>query len=156
MRYSPRPIEDYGRTIQGKFVGPSTSHVLKDDAERWNLAFLSFDYDARPVPHDSQFTSLVLKTVATQLDTGLVDPTERNPMMVRSLLKLPAPQFVKVIEFHSLLTQLPLYKALGNAWLTTIKERSWLCSAYVDEPGVDDVESVADAARLLGLIAARR
>ena len=155
MRYSPKPIEDYGRTIDGKFIGPSTSHVLKGDAERWNLAFLSFDYAARPVPPDAQFTSLVLKTVATRLDTGEIDVTERK-VLVRSLLRMPAPQFVKVIEHHSILPQLPLFKAMGSAWLATIRARSRICATYDDEPGVDDVESVADAARLLSLISARR
>lgn len=157
MRYSPRPIEDYGRTIGGKFIGPRTSVLLKDEVERWNLAFLSFDYDARPVPQNPQFTSLVVKTVATRLDTGELDYNADGPMMVRSLLKLPAPQFVKVIEVHSILAQLPLYKALGNAWLATIKERSWLCSTADD--GVDpdaDPRAVAEAQKLFTALMSRR
>ncbi|VTU31913.1 hypothetical protein H4CHR_02904 [Variovorax sp. PBS-H4] len=159
MRYSPRPIEDYGRIAHGKdgpqFVGPRNSVFLSKDVECWNLAFLSFDYDARPTPANPQFTSLVVKTVATRLDTGEIDYHGAGSMSVRSLLKLPAPQFVKVIEVHSILRQLPLYKALGNRWLATIKERSWKCATYED--GVDDdVESVAQAQALLASIASRR
>ncbi|MBT2325526.1 hypothetical protein J7E62_24640 [Variovorax paradoxus] len=154
MRYSPRPIEDYGRVIRGKFIGPRTSLLIKEDAERWNLAFLSFDYDARPVPQNPQFTSLVVKTVATRLDTGAIDYNARGPLIVRSLLKLPAPQFVKVIEFHSILTQLPLYRALGNSWLTTIKERSYLC-ATAGSDVEDDVESLAMAQQVLAAIIAK-
>jgi hypothetical protein len=158
MRYSPKPIEKYGRFIEGKFIGPSVSHLLRDDPERWNLAFLSFDYDSRPVPHNPQLTSLVLKTVATRLDTGALDLTEQlgAPLLVRSLLKMPAPQFVKVVEHSAILGQLPLYKALGNRWLTTIKERSWICANYVDESDNGDVESLEDATRFLAAIAARR
>jgi hypothetical protein len=163
MRYSPKPIEKYGRFVTDAsgnqvFVGPSTSLLLKNDPERWNLAFLSYDYDARPVPPNNQFTSLVLKTVVTRLDTGALDLTESlsAPLLVRSLLRMPAPQFVKVIEYSAILTQLPLYKALGNQWLSTIKERSWLCSAYVEDEDELTVESMGDAMRVLAAIAARK
>ncbi len=156
MRYSPKPIEDYGRTINGEFVGPSTSRLLAEDPERWNLAFLSFDYDARPVPRDPQFTSLILKTVATRVDTGEFDVGERNkPLLVRALLQMPAPQFVKVIEFHSILTQLPIYRAQGAGWLATIKARSWICGTF-DEDEVSDPESLDQAQQLLSAIAKRK
>ena len=157
MRYSPRPIEDYGRVVGGKFIGPRTSLLLREEVERWNLAFLSFDYDARPVPQNPQFTSLVVKTVATRLDTGEIDYNASGPMLVRSLLKLPAPQFVKVIEVHSILAQLPLYKALGDAWLATIKERSWLCSTSDDGPELEaDPRAVAEAQKLFAALMSRR
>lgn len=156
MRYSPKPIEDYGRFIRGEFVGPSASRLLSGDPERWNLAFLSFDYDARPVPADPQFTSLILKTVGTRLDTGAFDAIERNkPVLVRGLLQMPAPQFVRVIEFHPLLKQLPIYQARGDEWLATIKARSWLCGTH-DSDEVDDPESLEQAQQLLAAISQRK
>lgn len=158
MRYSPKPIEHYGRVHNGQHVGPAASSLLKDDVERWNLAFLSHDYDRERVPRDPMFTQLVAKTVSSRVDTGKLDILETLPTMsVRSLLRLPAPQFVRIMEHSPVLSQMPLYQARGDSWLTTIRERSWLCATHLDQaPDNVNVESLDDARRLLAAIAARR
>lgn len=160
MRYSPQPIEAYDRVIQGKTCGPSQSYFLKDDLEAWNLAFLSFDYAKRPVHTDHQFTVMVVKSLNTRVDTGAMDLLGRIPenLTIRSLLKAPAPQFIKVLQARNLYQKLPLYKAYGQPWLDTMGARSWLCATYVEE-GEDayaDIESTATAEEILRSIAQRR
>lgn len=151
MRYSPKPIEHYGRTIAGKFIGPAMMMMLMDDPEAWNLAYLSFDFEKRPVHTNAQFTVLISRTLATRLDTGVVDHSGKVPdkVLVRHLLRAPAPFFVEAMAKHPLLTQLPLYRALGPAWWLTVCERSRHAAAYVDEPGVDNVSSLDEAVQLL-------
>ena len=134
MRYSPKPIEQYGRTIEGKFYGPSESLLIHGDEAAWNLAYLSFDYESRPVSPDSQFTTLVHRTLA-------VGP-------IRAWLAKPAPQFVQLIEAYPQTKDLALFKAYGIDWLQTIDERSRKAATYTDEPS-DVVGDTAQAAQLL-------
>lgn len=160
MRYSPRPIEEYSRKIDGKVYGPHTSEFLGRDSEAWNMAFLSYTYEKRPVHPDPQFTILVVNTVKTRLDTGELDRVDRLPahLTVRSLLKMPAPQLVKVLHKEGLYQRLPMFKAYGQSWLDTIEKRSWLCSTYAED-GADPyeaIESTATAEEILRKIANRK
>lgn len=157
MRYSPRPIESYGWSIDGTFQGPSKSILLRDDPDRWNLAFLSFDYDAYARPKDLLFVSLVTKTVATSLSDGGDDLAGRRPgPHVRDLLNKPAPQFVKLISESPFLDRLPLYRAYGKEWIRTMEERSWICEVETDETRETECCGVAHAYDVLTRFRARR
>lgn len=153
MRYSPRPIESYDRVIKGGSYGPHNSAFLNYDLEAWNLAFLSYDYDARPTHPDPQFTILAIRTVNTVLNTGALDLLGLLPasMTVRSLLRMPAPQAVKVLLEKSLFQRLPLYKAYGQTWLDTIQKRSWICRTQIQdkEAQLEDIESTAEVREIL-------
>ena len=160
MRYSPRPIEEYSRTIKGTVCGPETSVFLKDDVEAWNLAFLSYDYAKRPTHADAKFSSHITYSMRTSLATGELDLVGRLPqtMTIRSLLMMPAPQFVKVLNHRNLYQQLPMFKQYGKAWLDLIEKRSWLCSTYVEGGGdqFEDLHSTDQAAEILRKIAYRK
>lgn len=135
MRYSPKPIEQYGRTIEGKFYGPSESLLIHGDDAAWNLAYLSFDYESRPVSPDSNFTTLVHRTLGM------------GP--IRQWLANPAPQFVALVGEYDGLSQLPLFKAYGHEWIVTMDKRSRKAATHVGQPD-DDVDDTEQAAKLLG------
>lgn len=158
LRYSPKPIEAYSVPhLQG---GPAFAEFLRNDAEAWNLAFLSHPYELRAEHPDPQFTILVRRTVNTVLASGSVDIVGKLPayLLVRGLLRRPADEFVREIaaaralaagEDRPLLEMLPLYVAYGDDWVNSILSRAAKClrapvaSEY--EPG-DDVPHVNDAA----------
>ena len=158
MRYSPKPIAAYTSSVEGKPYGPADSKFIGQDQAGWNLAFLSFNFDARCIHPDSQFTTLVRRSVVTRLDDGKLDMLGAAPdsELVRSLLlTLTAPQFVKKIQGSALLKYLPLYKAYGETWMKTIEQRSWLCATYEDD--IDDTVGSLDAAQaVLTAISAKR
>lgn len=125
-RYSPKPRSDYRRDTPRVSIGPAASSMLDTD-EAWNLAWLSFDYDKSLQHPDTSFTVHVRATCQMQLNGGGEDVGRMLPRseLVASLLLLPAPRFVYLIEQHPVLPTLPLYLAYGDEWLETIRERSW-------------------------------
>lgn len=127
LRYSPKPIEDYTKVLADKPYGPAHSKLL-DTQEAWNLAFLSHDYVTEFQHKDPMFTTHVRRTLQTRLDgSGLGighDPTT----LVGSLLSLPAPRFVYLLRGQpKLLATLPLFVNYGEAWLSKLAQREWLC-----------------------------
>jgi hypothetical protein len=130
IRYSPRPLSDYKVGAQGSFIGPATSTLL-NTAGAWNLAYLSHDYDKVLMHPDPQFTVNVRRTAQMRLDGSGIDLAGSAPLskLVGSLLMLPAPRFVYLINQHPIMAQLPLFMIYGQSWLKTIEERSHLCQA---------------------------
>jgi hypothetical protein len=143
IRYSPRPLADYVSKGSPRY-GPATSSLLKTVGS-WNLAYLSFDYELSLQPLDPHFTVHVRKTCQTLLDGSGLDIVGQHPpsAVVESLLLLPAPRFVHLIQQHPILPQVPMYLAYGDKWLETITARSHVCQTHEDPP--DNVEDLAAA-----------
>lgn len=149
IRYSLKPIDDYTRAMRGGIrVGPAQSSMLRTP-ETWNLAYLSFDFETGPLHPDPEFTINVRRTVQARLDgsgpdlSGTEDPTR----LVQSLLRLPAPRFVYLIERHPVLKSLPMYVAYGQSWLDTMNTMSRRCLA--EELPPDNVVDFSQAKALL-------
>lgn len=134
IRYSPKPKEEYKASLRGSEYGVAT-YSLIDTPEMWNLAYLSYDFDAQVLHKDPYFSTHVRRTCQTRLDCTGLDLTGSSPArgMVSYLLRLPAPRFVHLIENHPVLPTLPLFTAYGAGWLNTIKDRAKLCQ-YEDTP----------------------
>lgn len=154
IRYSPRPLSDYRPPPGTSLYGPSTSAMLRTPGA-WNLAYLSWDYDKCLDPDDHKFTVHVRRTCQMKLDGSGLDLAGTEPLnkLVESLLLLPAPRFVHLIEQHAILPSLPIYVAYGSTWLDTIKARSHLCQTYDDPP--DNVVDFAAAKSLIDKIRSR-
>lgn len=137
MRYSPKPIDQYGIKANGRWIGPSDSKLLRGDVEAWNLAFLSHPFEFKAFHPDPRFVVNVSATVRTRLDDGSVGPihTGFDPRpdapTVRSLLMRPAEVFVRyVLDDADLRETLPLFRIYGATWLTLIQERAPLCGEH--------------------------
>ena len=148
MRYSPRPLADYVSKGTRVAYGPATSSLLTTPAN-WNLAYISFDFEAALMHPDPNFTTHVRSSCMTRLIGGELDLAGKyaNWQLVGSLLEMPAPQFVNVFSKHPVLPSLPLYQAYGEDWLDTITKRSRLCQA--DHVPDDDVRDVSQAMQAL-------
>lgn len=152
VRYSDRPLSAYVGKIGTVEYGPATSSLL-DTAQAWNLAFLSFDFDAHLHHPDPQFTTLVRRTLQTKLDGSGCDLIIGSPFQgaVGSWLALPAPRFSYLVKQHRVLVDLPLYQTYGHQWLKTIEERSRICNAEAI-PQNDDVSDLTAARQFLSQI----
>ena len=126
-RYSPYPKEYYTR-----------HSALLETPALWNLAFLSFDYALRKLHVDPNFEVHVRRTGQTRMSNGELDLCNLQGDTVSQLLHLPAPQFVKLITAHSVLTKLPLFRAYGQTWVETMLTRSRIC--HVDLEPDDNIE----------------
>ena len=141
IRYSMKPMESY--LDAGGRSRPSARSPLMDTPERWNLAYLSHDYEKRAWHKDPMFAVHIRRCTQTLLDgTGLdLCGMQDADHLVGGLLRLPAPRFVYLIRRHPVLAQLPLYVAYGEAWLDLIELRSRKC---VIEDGLDGNEMLDD------------
>lgn len=127
IRYSPRPRDQYVRKVGGALMGPATSRLL-DKNEIWNLAYLSFNYEAHLEHPDPLFTTHVRRTAQARLDGSGAAPHECPTKLVMSMLTLPAPRFTYLLLRNKpLLESLPLFKVYGTVWLANIVERDKLC-----------------------------
>lgn len=126
MRYSPKPMEEYG-----------ASKAMLDTPERWNLAYLSHDYDSIRYPKDPHFAVHVRRTSQTRLDGGGLDVVGsiHPDLLVGSLLRETAPRAVYRLQRLKIFEQLPLYAAYGKPWVAAIVARSRQC--WYDEQGLD-------------------
>lgn len=155
MRYSAKPIEDYGRIVDGEFCGPSTLPALKHDLEAWNLAYLSFNFDAKPVCPFPEFGYLVAKTMRTDLTTGITHPAGvplPRQLTVRPFLRQRPREFVSTMLVHPMVRKLPLYKGFGEDWIKVIFERSWIGGEVADD-GLEDEAGLLEMRRLLDRLA---
>lgn len=140
-------MESYLYTLGRGSLGPVRPALL-DTPERWNLAYLSHDYEKKVWHKDPMFAVHVRRSTQTLLDgtgldlCGMHDADHR----VEGLLRLPAPRFVYLIRHHPVLAQLPLYLAYGEAWLDLIELRSRKC---VIEDGLDSDETLDDDPEVL-------
>lgn len=126
MRYSPKPMEAY-----------KVSTALLDTPERWNLAYLSHDYDKQPHHKDPQFAVNVRRTTQMRLDGKGLDLVGEFPLsqLVGSLFILPAPRAVhRLLAFESGVP-LPMFQAYGNKWVDTMMTRSKQC--WYDDQGLE-------------------
>jgi hypothetical protein len=94
----------------------------------------------------------VRRTTQTLLDGSGVDLTEAIPLSgrVASLLRVPAPRFVFLIQKFTHLKSLPMYAAYGEEWLATIEERSHICC--VDDWEPETIADLSQANSVLALI----
>ena len=141
IRYSMKPMESYLNTPgrSGAYACPP----LLDTPERWNLAYLSHDYEKTVWHKDPMFAVHVRRSTQTLLDGSGLDLCGMHDAryLVEGLLRLPAPRFVYLIRRHPVLAQLPLYVAYGEAWLDLIEHRSRKC---LIEDGLDGDEMLGD------------
>lgn len=135
IRYSPQPISFY------KKLGSAVPGTPTDGAG-WNLAFLSWPYELGQ-PHPSAYPEFFVQlrhTLRVKLDASGVEfgDDSGGSKTIADLLTLPAPRAALLItEFvkkYSGTAHVSLYKAYGDAWLTTISERAKLCQAPDDAP----------------------
>ena len=151
MRYSAKPIEGYGRTVDGRFLGPSNLPALKLDLEAWNLAYLSFNFDAKPVCPFPEFGHLVARTLRTDLTTGvshLAGVHLPRHLTMRPFLRQPPREFVTTMLAHPNVRLLPLYKGFGEDWLRVMFERSWIGGEVADDE-LEEEAGLLEMRRLL-------
>lgn len=119
-RYSPEPIGSYRFASLYKF--------LVEDPAAWDLAYLSWDFEAARKPPDANFSVSVRRTLQFDLVAGKLDLTGEAPPShtIRGLLQHPPPRAVKLITEHPKLRELQLFKAYGTIWLETLLKRSHL------------------------------
>lgn len=149
VRYSPHPIGSYSPVDEGVVTGPAASAFLRQDAEAWNLAFLSHPYEDEGDPSDPHFTVNIRRTLQYILTSGSIDLANvmDSRRCLRHWLQYPAPQAVKLIlDLGGRLVKLPMYRAYGPSWVETIQRRSWACIPAEDE---GDVLDLGDANSLL-------
>lgn len=158
-RYSPQPIENYGRRLTVQRVGapdtyveagPHRSPLLAEDGEAWNLAFLSFPYEEGLYPADPNFAVNVRRTLQVDVATGALDITETQPgLRIRLFLRYPPLRAVRLIcglQPH-VLRNLPMLSAYGDGWLNTITRRASMLTSAADPD--EPVNDLSDAARYL-------
>ena len=137
--------------VDGVFRGPSTLPYLARDLEAWNLAYLSFNFDAKPVCPFPEFGPLVARTMRTDLTTGLSHPPGVHlprHLTLRPLLRQPPREFASSLLEHPAVRQLPLYRGFGEDWLRVVFERSWIGGEVADE-GLEEEASALEMRRLL-------
>jgi len=117
-RYSPEPIGSYRFAQLFRF--------LVEDPVAWDLAYLSWDFEAAEAPPDANFSTHVRRTLQYSLATGRLDLTGETPPShtVRGMLRHPAPRAVKLLIEHRLVRELPLFQAYGPDWLRILEVRS--------------------------------
>ena len=132
IQYSPRPRSSYVASIGERSYGPAISTLLTTP-DRWNLAYLSWDYDKVLQHPDPNFTVLVHKTCQMALKDvaqpceGGVCPLKGTHGSVGSLFLRPAPQAVKLLTERVRFQALPLFRAYGKKWIRTLETRARVC-----------------------------
>ena len=139
-RYSPRPREAYGTVTYGVALGPNASPLL-DTPQAWNLAYLTYDFEANPVHPDVGFSTLVRRSTQVRLADGTLGLADELKELTGSWLLLPAPRFVYLIRNFKFLSEVPLYQVYGQAWLDNIEARGRLCQAGFGQPDALDCDS---------------
>ena len=135
LRYSPKPRSEYGRLVNGNRYGPSESKLL-ELPEVWNLAYLSFPYERLTDHHDPLFTTHVRRSTQMRLDGSGLGLAEDPTTLVGSLLNLPAPRFLYLLEQSPALRYLPMFLNYGQEWLDSARTRARFCEwgAPPDDP----------------------
>ena len=118
-RYSPKPISSYNMS--------AGSNLLTSDVAAWNLAYLSWDMENKPMWPDPFFSTHVRRTIQFVIADGVSDVTGQTPdnMSVRGYFLKPAPQAVALVQRMAHFKALPMYKHYGEVWRKTIIERSY-------------------------------
>lgn len=126
MRYSPKPMQDYGQ-----------ASAVIDTAERWNLAYLSHPFETHQLHKDPHFSVHVRRTSQTRLDGGGLDLLGTCPpeLLVEGFFRLPAPRAVYLLQNSRVLEWTPLWAAYGKPWLHTMQARAKGC--WYDERGLE-------------------
>lgn len=138
-RFSPEPI--------GAYKYASMFKLLAQDEVTWNLAYLSWDFEAKKGIPDAHFSVHCHRTLQFIFDTGELDLVGAisDKYKVRGLMTCPSPQAVRLIANLSRVKELPLYRAYGHSWLDTLLARSRLYREPVDAEFDFEVKSLAQA-----------
>lgn len=142
-RYSPEPIGSYRFAPLYKF--------LTDDPVAWDLAYLSWDFEACKEPPDAQFSTVVRRTLQFVTASGRIDLANTQPpnLTVRGLMRHPAPRAVKLILDLHRLPELPLFQAYSTRWLDTFQTRSHLYREPHDKDFDFDVNVLTQATEVI-------
>jgi hypothetical protein len=162
LRYSEKPIDAYGLQGDGAHQGPATLDLLKCDLEAWNLAYLSFDFEATPGIPPPEFMHLLARTLRMDLQTGTVHgPGTRlmREVTIRPLLERGPRAFANQLLAHPRVRQMPLYQGFGERWLTLVFERACIARevppAEMPQSG-PELNAVEQARRILDFLIAER
>ncbi len=138
-RYSPEPVEAYKHASMFKFFAV--------DEATWNLAYLSWDFEAKRDMPDPHLSVHCLRTLQFVVETGEIDLTDSLPekCKVRGLMSCPAPQAVHRLTNLSRVKELPLFRAYGQKWLDTMVARSRLYREPDDAEFDFEIKNVAQA-----------
>lgn len=142
-RYSPKPISAYGMS--------AGSNLLTSDVAAWNLAYLSWDMENRPMWPDPNFSTRVRRTIQFVVADGVSDVTGMTPddESVRGYFLMPAPRAVHLVQQMLHFKELPMYKAYGEAWRKMMVERSYLFRDPHEYPEVTVTQATLDLIRRL-------
>lgn len=142
-RYSPKPISDYGMS--------AGSNLLSSDISAWNLAYLSWDMENKPMWPDPHFSTHVRRTIQFVIAEGRSDVTGQTPddESVRGYFLLPAPRAVHLVQRMVHFKNLPMYKNYGEVWRQTIIERSYRYRDNHEYPEVKITSATRDLIRRL-------
>lgn len=145
QRYSPEPLAAYKHAAMFKF--------LVEDPQAWDLAYLSWPFESGMLP-DPHFGVNCRRTLQFVMGTGKLDIASQLPtsLTLRSLMKGPAPQAVKLILSLKRLKETPMYLAYGEPWAETLMKRSRLYREPYDAEYDFEVKSVANAAEVIAKV----
>lgn len=126
MRYSPKPMQDYGQ-----------ASAVIDTAERWNLAYLSHPFETNQFHKDPHFSVHVRRTSQTRLDGGGLDLLGTHPpeLLVGGLFRETAPRAVHLLHGSGVMKTVPMWAAYGPQWLHTMQSRAKGC--WYDGQGLE-------------------
>jgi hypothetical protein len=143
IRYSPEPI--------GAYKIASMFKLLADDETAWNLAYLSWDFEATRGYPDAHFSVHCHRTLQFIVETGEFDliAAVPNKYKVRGLMSCPPPQAAYRIANLSRMKELPLFRAYGQTWLDTLYARSRLYRELHDVEFDFEIKSLAQALNVI-------
>ncbi|CAN7774652.1 hypothetical protein LJR290_007721 [Variovorax sp. LjRoot290] len=121
------------------------------------MAYLSFNFDAKPVCPFPEFGHLVARTMRTDLTTGIAHPAGVHlprHLTMRPFLRQPPREFVSTMLSHPNVRMLPLYKGFGEVWLKVMFERSWIGGEVADD-GLEEEAGLLEMRRLLDRVAGK-
>ena len=142
-RYSPKPISAYSMS--------AGSTLLNSDVAAWNLAYLSWDMENKPMWPDPHFSTHVRRTIQFVIRDGYSDVTGQTPdsESVRGYFLLPAPRAAHLVQRMVHFKDLPMYKNYGEVWRRTMIERSYLFRDPHEYPEVTIAQTTLDLIKRL-------
>jgi len=129
---------------------PSRSSILSCDEAAWNLCYLSFDWDTQTYHKDPEFSVNILRTLQFIVASGEIDLARECPQRtVRVFMEGTPHAAVKKITAMERMLELPMVRAYGTGWLTTIAERSALWREPYDDAFDTEVTDFTQALQVL-------
>jgi hypothetical protein len=142
-RYSSEPI--------GAYKHASMFKLLVEDEVTWNLAYLSWDFEAKKGIPDAHFSVHCHRTLQFVVETGEFDliAAVPNKYKVRGLMSCLPPQAAYRIANLSRVEELPLFRAYGQTWLDTLHARSRLYRELHDVEFDFEIKSLVQALNVI-------